>query len=271
MVLLAIGALTYTGDPTWLGMLIMLPLAAFEAHGPLATAAIHADEAAAAERRLAALMDTPGAGTTGVVVRDLGRDRGLDLAPGARQVIRGPSGSGKTTLLLTLAGLLEPTSGTVTLGGSVDPTLRRELVRVHTEDEWVFATTVRENLRVANPQVTEEVMRAAPLAGVRRRARPGARRRCRLPVLGAATPTAAGPGTVLDRPDPAARRAHRRRRGRRRRTAAGDAHRRPPARSARRADRHRGHSPGLISRSLLFTSIDSRFQYSYYGVIPPGV
>lgn len=174
VVLLAIGALTYTGDPTWLGMLIMLPLAAFEAHGPLATAAIHADEAAAAERRLAALMDTPGAGTTGASTstapEDLhlratdlrcawgGRTWNLDLAPGARQVIRGPSGSGKTTLLLTLAGLLEPTSGTVTLGGSVDPTLRRELVRVHTEDEWVFATTVRENLRVANPQVTEEVM-----------------------------------------------------------------------------------------------------------------
>ncbi len=177
VVLLAIGALTYAGDPTWLGMLVMLPLAAFEAHGPLAAAAIHADEAGAAERRLASLLspDTvvdagADAASASAEPEDLhlratdlrcawgDRTWNLDLAPGARQVIRGPSGCGKTTLLLTLAGLLEPAAGSVTLGGAPDPGLRRRLVRVHTEDEWIFATTVRENLRVANPDVTEEVM-----------------------------------------------------------------------------------------------------------------
>lgn len=174
VVLLAVGALSYTGDPTWLGMLLMLPLAAFEAHGPLAAAAIHADEAAAAERRLSPLLSAPAAEDAGASIsrepEDLhlravdlqcawgDRTWNLDLAPGARQVIRGPSGCGKTTLLLTLAGLLEPAAGSVTLGGSEDPELRRRVVRVHTEDEWVFATTVRENLRVANPEVTEEVM-----------------------------------------------------------------------------------------------------------------
>src|SRR5699024_4904244 len=130
VVLLAIGALSYTGDPTWLGMLIMLPLAAFEAHGPLAAAAIHADEAAAAERRLSALLSPHAPETTETTAAVGGgtsasgepealhaadlrcawgdRTWNLDLAPGARQVIRGPSGCGKTTLLLTLAGLLEP-------------------------------------------------------------------------------------------------------------------------------------------------------------------
>ncbi len=175
-VLLSLGALTYSGDPTWLGMLIMLPLAAFEAHGTLASAAIHADEAAAAERRLEPLMISrppetvaEGASASGdpedlhlraVDLRCAWGDRtwNLDLAPGGRQIIRGPSGCGKTTLLLTLAGLLEPTTGSVTLGGSPDPGLRRRVVRVHTEDEWIFATTVRENLRVAHPSVSEEVM-----------------------------------------------------------------------------------------------------------------
>ena len=168
VVLLALGAWTYTGEPTWLGMLIMLPLAAFESHGPLAAAAIHADEAAAAQRRLAAIIDAspeepPAAEPEQPVhlrARDLecrwgGWTWDLDLPPGARRLIRGPSGCGKTTFLLTLAGLLEPVGGHLSPGRAE----RRAAVRVHTEDEWVFATTIRENLRVADPQVSEEVMR----------------------------------------------------------------------------------------------------------------
>ena len=42
----------------------------------------------------------------------------VDLAPGARLAVTGPSGSGKTTLLMTLAGLLAPLRGEVTLGGT---------------------------------------------------------------------------------------------------------------------------------------------------------
>ena len=169
LALLALGAVTYTGEPTWLGMLVMLPLAAFEAHGPLAAAAIHADEAAAAERRLAAVMTTtpppPAARNAtdlhlrAVDLRCAWGDRtwNLDLAPGERQVIRGPSGCGKTTLLLTLAGLLEPVSGELSPGVEA----RRASIRVHTEDEWVFATTVRENLRVGNPEAGDGVMQEA--------------------------------------------------------------------------------------------------------------
>jgi len=39
----------------------------------------------------------------------------LDLAPGAAGVLFGPSGAGKTTLLQLVAGLLPPTSGTVSV------------------------------------------------------------------------------------------------------------------------------------------------------------
>ncbi|QGU05462.1 thiol reductant ABC exporter subunit CydC [Corynebacterium comes] len=175
VIILAIGALTYTGDPMWLGMMVMLPLAGFESHGQLAAAAIHADEARGAERRLSELM----AGTGGVSMsgdlpglhlraHDLRcafgeRTWDVDLAPGERLIIRGPSGSGKTTLLLTLAGLVPPRSGEVTLGGrdlaAIAPERLRAAVRVHTEDEWLFATTIRENLRVANPTVDDATMR----------------------------------------------------------------------------------------------------------------
>lgn len=42
----------------------------------------------------------------------------LEIAPGARLGLRGPNGSGKTTLIRCLAGVLAPTSGTITVGGA---------------------------------------------------------------------------------------------------------------------------------------------------------
>nr|WP_296771476.1 ABC transporter ATP-binding protein [Rhodococcus sp. (in: high G+C Gram-positive bacteria)] len=43
----------------------------------------------------------------------------LSIADGEFLALVGPSGSGKTTLLRTVAGFLEPTAGTVTIGGDV--------------------------------------------------------------------------------------------------------------------------------------------------------
>lgn len=57
-------------------------------------------------------LEYPG-GSVGLAAIDLHIDDGEFLA------LVGPSGSGKTTLLRTVAGFLEPTSGTVTIGGDV--------------------------------------------------------------------------------------------------------------------------------------------------------
>ncbi|MGF1662652.1 MAG: ATP-binding cassette domain-containing protein, partial [Kineosporiaceae bacterium] len=71
----------------------------------------------------------------------------------------GPSGSGKSTLLATLAGLLPPLAGTVRVGppgAAADPAevpdaARRRLAHLVSESDHVFATSVRENLRLADP------------------------------------------------------------------------------------------------------------------------
>ncbi len=45
------------------------------------------------------------------------RGMSLDIAPGRLTAVMGPSGSGKSTLMHVLAGLDQPTSGTVEIAG----------------------------------------------------------------------------------------------------------------------------------------------------------
>ncbi|WP_110590176.1 ABC transporter ATP-binding protein [Microbacterium suaedae] len=62
-------------------------------------------------RGLQKIYDTDGGGIEAV------RDLTFDLGKNELTCLVGPSGSGKTTLLKCIAGLLEPTSGSVTLDG----------------------------------------------------------------------------------------------------------------------------------------------------------
>ena len=131
--------------PTTLAVLMLLPLSAFEATTPLPAAAIQLTRSRLAARRLLDLMPLDTSRATadsapfpatasprrcrpgGCVPRTwllLTRAGGapgavtVELPPGARLAVTGPSGSGKTTLLMTLAGLLAPLSGEVTLDGA---------------------------------------------------------------------------------------------------------------------------------------------------------
>lgn len=84
----------------------------------------------------------------------------LRLEPDNHLAIVGQSGIGKTTLLYTLAGLLKPVSGSVKIDG-VDifslPRSRAAASFVITpEDAHIFETTILENLRVANGQLSVE-------------------------------------------------------------------------------------------------------------------
>lgn len=179
-----------------LAVLVLTPLAAFEATSVLPAAAIQIHRSRAAAGRLMAVLDdaavpddapvppaaasavdrdgVPGAGprltARGLAVGWPGRvpvvtGLDVDLAPGRSVVVVGPSGVGKTTLLLTLAGFLPPRAGEVLLDGiplaDVDPSVRLSRLALTTEDAHVFETTVLENLRVARGDATEAEARDA--------------------------------------------------------------------------------------------------------------
>lgn len=166
--------------PTTLAVLMLLPLSAFEATTPLPAAAIQLTRSRLAGRRLLDLTSAgaavptadpgalsesgrphpPPAGrlrTNGMVAAHPGcrvpAAVTVDLPPGARLAVTGPSGSGKTTLLMTLAGLLAPLRGDVTLGGAPLRLFSEDEIRraigFFAEDAHIFATTVRDNLLVA--------------------------------------------------------------------------------------------------------------------------
>jgi ATP-binding cassette subfamily C protein CydC len=170
-VVAAIG-LAHTVAPTTLAVLMLLPLSAFEAMTPLPAAAVQLTRSRIAARRLIDLAppDRPNRSEKSALAPPVGTGRlsadicsghidaarptraKLDLPPGARLAVTGASGSGKTTLLMTLAGLLPPLDGRVTLDGTDlsqfgEDELHRT-ISFFAEDAHIFATTVRDNLLV---------------------------------------------------------------------------------------------------------------------------
>src|SRR5690606_12987293 len=89
----------------------------------------------------------------------------LHLRPGERLAIVGPSGSGKSTLGRLLAGIHGPRTGSVQVGGVelLDlplPVLRREVALV-TQEHHVFRGSVRDNVKLAHEDVTDEAVAMA--------------------------------------------------------------------------------------------------------------
>jgi ABC-type bacteriocin/lantibiotic exporter with double-glycine peptidase domain len=86
----------------------------------------------------------------------------LEIQPGQHIGIVGRSGSGKSTLAHLLLGLYRPTSGHIEfdgldLGGLDAGSVRRQLGIV-TQRPYVFASSVRENIALTNPELPLDVI-----------------------------------------------------------------------------------------------------------------
>ncbi len=95
-------------------------------------------------------------------------DIDLVLEPGTVTALVGTSGSGKTTLAKLLPRFLDPTAGTVAIGGvdlrDIAPDQLYRLVSFVLQDVQLLDASVRDNIRLADPGAGEETVRRAARA-----------------------------------------------------------------------------------------------------------
>ena len=169
-------------------VVVLTPLAAFEAVLGLPLAVQYRQRVRKSAERVYEVLDTPEpvreperprqAPATpfplvvqGLAARHTGQDRdalaGLDLTleKGRRVAVVGTSGSGKTTLAQVLLRFLDADAGSYTLAGvdayALDGDDVRRLVGLCAQDAHLFDSSVRENLLLAKKDATEDELRAA--------------------------------------------------------------------------------------------------------------
>uniref|UniRef100_A0AAU2A4Z0 Thiol reductant ABC exporter subunit CydD n=1 Tax=Streptomyces sp. NBC_00093 TaxID=2975649 RepID=A0AAU2A4Z0_9ACTN len=171
-----------------MAVVVLTPLAAFEAVLGLPLAVRYRQRVRRSAERVYEVLDAPEPvrepeqprsaplSPFPVVVKELaarhaGQDRDalarldLTLDEGRRIAVVGPSGSGKTTLAQVLLRFLDADAGSYTLGGvdayTLDGDDVRRLVGLCAQDAHLFDSSVRENLLLARKDATEDDLRGA--------------------------------------------------------------------------------------------------------------
>ncbi|MFD9398777.1 thiol reductant ABC exporter subunit CydD [Streptomyces sp. NPDC060011] len=175
-------------DGVLMAVVVLTPLAAFEAVMGLPLAVQYRQRVHKSAERVYEVLDAPDPvreperprqapaspfplRLEGVRARHAGQHRdalaGLDLTldEGRRVAVVGTSGAGKTTLAQVLLRFLDAEAGTYTLGGvdayGMDGDSVRLLVGLCAQDAHLFDSTVRENLLLARKDATEAGLRDA--------------------------------------------------------------------------------------------------------------
>ena len=92
----------------------------------------------------------------------------LKLPEGSFTALVGPSGGGKSTVAKLIARFWDVTNGAITIGGvnvrDLPLSQLSEYVSFVTQDNFLFRCSLLENIRLGNPQATDEEVRAAARA-----------------------------------------------------------------------------------------------------------
>ncbi|MDV9191946.1 thiol reductant ABC exporter subunit CydC, partial [Streptomyces sp. SR27] len=175
-------------DGVALAVVVLTPLAAFEAVTGLPLAVQYRQRVRHSAERVFEVLDapvpvrepvrpeTPPASPfplvlDGLSARHAGQERAaltdfrLTLETGRRVAVVGASGSGKTTLAQVLLRFLDVEHGTYRIGGvpawELDGDAVRRLVGLCAQDAHLFDSSVRENLRLARTGASDEELREA--------------------------------------------------------------------------------------------------------------
>jgi ATP-binding cassette subfamily B protein len=92
----------------------------------------------------------------------------ISIEAGQVAALVGPSGAGKTTITMLVPRFYEPQDGTITLDGrditSIGLSELRKHIGIVTQETYLFHDTIKNNLRYAKPDATDEQIEAATRA-----------------------------------------------------------------------------------------------------------